>query len=189
MGLPLKTIKNNIFKQKKGYFRFFKTIKIKLIFYFILITTIPILVVISTSYKKGKKALNEKVMEKLTSIADLKKTQMHNWLRERFVDISVLSTNKSLEASFSNLLYLRKAFRTIGSMKETEIGRVYYNRLSEYLNSLREKLIYCDEISILDIENGEIVISTNPANIGIVDKDYHYYLDVLKNGGDRKSVV
>ncbi|MCF6149494.1 MAG: PAS domain S-box protein [Candidatus Kuenenia sp.] len=179
----MKTIKNNIFKQKKGYFRFFKTIKIKLIFYFILITTIPILVVISTSYKKGKKALNEKVMEKLTSIADLKKTQMHNWLRERFVDISVLSTNKSLEASFSNLLYLRKAFRTIGSMKETEIGRVYYNRLSEYLNSLREKLIYCDEISILDIENGEIVISTNPANIGIVDKDYHYYLDVLKNGG------
>ncbi|MBM4055204.1 MAG: PAS domain S-box protein [Planctomycetes bacterium] len=179
----MKTIRNDTLKRKKGYFRFFKTIKIKLIFYFILITTIPILVVISTSYKKGKKALNAKVVEKLTSIADLKKTQLHNWLRERIVDISVLSTNKSLEVSFSNLLYLRKAFRTIGSMKETEIGRVYYNRLSEYLNSLKEKLIYCDEISILDIENGEIVISTNPANIGILDKDYPYYLDALKTNG------
>ncbi len=179
----MKTIKNNTLRQKKRYFRFFKTIKIKLIFYLILITTIPILVVISTSYKKGKKALSEKVVEKLTSIADLKKTQLHSWLQERVVDISVLSTNKSLEVSFSNLLYLRKAFRTIGSMKETEIGRVYYDRLSEYLNSLKEKLIYCDEISILNIENGEIVISTNPSNIGMFDKDFPDYLDVLNNKG------
>ena len=118
----------------------FKSIKAKLICYFILMTTLPILIVSSTAYNSGKKALNESVVEKLTSIADLKKTQLSTWLQERIVDIGVLSTNKSLEVSFSNLLYLRKAFHTIGRMKESEVGRVYYKRLSEYLGNSRENL-------------------------------------------------
>jgi len=167
----------------KGFVGFFKSIKVKLICYFILMTTLPILIVSSTAYNSGKKALNERVVEKLTSIADLKKTQLSTWLQERIVDIGVLSTNKSLEVSFSNLLYLRKAFHTIGRMKESEIGKVYYKRLSEYLGELKGKFIYCDEISILDVENGEIVISTNESNIGLVDFDYKYYLSVLENQG------
>jgi len=167
----------------KGFVGFFKSIKVKLICYFILMTTIPILIVSSTAYNSGKKALNERVVEKLTSIADLKKTQLSTWLQERIVDIGVLSTNKSLEISFSNLLYLRKAFHTIGRMKESEIGKVYYKRLSEYLGELKGKFIYCDEISILDVENGEIAISTNESNIGLVDFDYKYYLNVLENQG------
>ena len=167
----------------KGFVSFFKSIKVKLICYFILMTTIPILIVSSTAYNSGKKALNERVVEKLTSIADLKKTQLSTWLQERIVDIGVLSTNKSLEISFSNLLYLRKAFHTIGRMKESEIGKVYYKRLSEYLGELKGKFIYCDEISILDVENGEIAISTNESNIGLVDFDYKYYLSVLENQG------
>jgi len=167
----------------KGFVSFFKSIKVKLICYFILMTTLPILIVSSTAYNSGKKALNERVVEKLTSIADLKKTQLSTWLQERIVDIGVLSTNKSLEISFSNLLYLRKAFHTIGRMKESEIGKVYYKRLSEYLGELKGKFIYCDEISILDVENGEIAISTNELNIGLVDFDYKYYLSVLENQG------
>lgn len=167
----------------KGFVGFFKSIKVKLICYFILMTTIPILIVSSTAYNSGKRALNESVVEKLTSIADLKKTQLSTWLQERIVDIGVLSTNKSLEISFSNLLYLRKAFHTIGRMKESEIGKVYYKRLSEYLGELKGKFIYCDEISILDVENGEIAISTNESNIGLVDFDYKYYLSVLENQG------
>ncbi|MDO8141491.1 MAG: PAS domain S-box protein [Candidatus Brocadiales bacterium] len=167
----------------KGFVGFFKSIKVKLICYFILMTTLPILVVSSTAYNSGKKALNERVVEKLTSIADLKKTQLSTWLQERIVDIGILSTNKSLEVSFSNLLYLRKAFHTIGRMKESEIGMVYYKRLSEYLGELKGKFTYCDEISILDVENGEIVISTNELNIGLVDFDFKYYLNVLENQG------
>jgi PAS domain S-box-containing protein len=173
--------KNN--NRIKSLFVFFQSIKVKLICYFILMTTIPIMIVSSTAYNSGRKALNERVVEKLTSIADLKKTQLNNWLQERIVDISVLSTNKSLEMSFSNLLYLRKAFRTIGGMKESEIGKVYCTRLSEYLGKLKSKFIYCDEISILDVENGEIVISTTESNIGIIDWDYKYYLNVLENNG------
>ena len=57
----------------KGFVGFFKSIKVKLICYFILMTTIPILIVSSTAYNSGKKALNERVVEKLTSIADLKR--------------------------------------------------------------------------------------------------------------------
>ncbi len=167
----------------KGFFRFFKSIKVKLICYFILMTTMPILIVSSTAYNRGKRALNDMVIEKLTSIAELKKAQLSNWLQERVVDIGVLSTNKSLEVSFSNLLYLRKAFRSVERMKESEIGEVYYKRLSEYLGKLKEKFIYCDEISMLDIENGEIVMSTAESNIGLLDEDYPYYLDVLGRNG------
>lgn len=144
-------------------------------------TTLPIVIVTCTAYNRGKNALNERVIEKLTAIADLKKTQLNNWIQERFVDIGVLSTNKSLEISFSNLLYLRKAFRSIDKMKESEIGEVYCKRLSEYLHQLKKKFIYCDEICILDVENGEIVISTNESNTGLTDKDYQYYFNILQN--------
>lgn len=167
----------------KGLGRFFKSMKVKLICYFILMTTLPILIVSSTAYNRGKRALNDRVIEKLTSIAELKKAQLSNWLQERVVDISVLSTNKSLEASFSNLLYLRKAFRSVERMQESEIGEVYYKRLSEYLGKLKEKFISCDEIAMLDIENGEIVMSTTESNIGLIDGDYPYYLEVLRNNG------
>lgn len=165
------------------FLTFFKSIKVKLICYFILMTTFPILIVSSKAYNSGKKALNERVIEKLTSISDLKKTQLNNWLQERLVDISVLSTNKSLEISFSNLLYLRKAFHTIDKMKESEIGQLYCKRLLEYLDQLKKKFIYCEEISILDIENGEIVISTTESNMGRIDWDYGYYLKVLESNG------
>lgn len=144
-------------------------------------TTLPIVIVTCTAYNRGKKALNERVSEKLTAIADLKKAQLNNWVQERFVDIGVLSTNKSLEVSFSNLLYLRKAFRSIDKMKESEIGEVYCKRLSEYLHQLKLKFIYCDEICILNAEDGEIVISTNESNIGLIDKEYRYYLSMLQN--------
>lgn len=164
-----------------GLVRFFKSIKVKLICYFVLMTTLPILIVSSTAYKNGKRALNERVVEKLTTISDLKKTQLINWVQERVVDVGVISTNKSLEISFSNLLYLRRAFHTIDKMKESEIGAVYCKRLSEYLGQLKEKFVYCTEISILDAENGEIVISTTETNVGLVDWDYKYYLKVLEN--------
>lgn len=167
----------------KDFIRFFKSIKVKLICYFILMTILPILIVSGTAYHRGKKAVSERVVEKLTTISDLKKAQLSNWIQERIVDISVLSTNKSLEVSFSNLLYLRKAFRSIDKMKESEIGEVYCKRLTEYLLQLKKKFIYCDEISILDIENGEIVISTNESNIGFIDKDCQYYFTVLENHG------
>ena len=163
----------------KRFVRFFKSIKVKLICYFILMTALPILIISNTAYNRGKRALNDRVIEKLTSIAELKKAQLSNWLQERLIDIGVLSTNKSLEVSFSNLLYLRKAFRSVGKMKESEIGEVYYKRLSEYLNKLKEKFVYCNEISMLDIENGEIMMSTTESNIGLIDEDYPYCLDVL----------
>ena len=165
----------------RGLAHFFQSIKVKLICYFMLMTILPILIVSSTVYTSGKKAVNERVIEKLTSIADLKKAQLSNWLQERIVDIGVLSANKSLEISFSNLLYLRKAFHTIGGMKESEIGKGYYKRLSEYLGKIKSKFICCDEIAILDVENGEIIISTNELNIGLMDCDYQHYLDVLEN--------
>ncbi len=146
-------------------------------------TTFPILIVSSKAYNSGKKALNERVIEKLTSISDLKKTQLNNWLQERLIDVGVLSTNKSLEISFSNLLYLRKAFHTIDKMKESEIGQLYCKRLLEYLDQIKKNFVYCEEISILDVENGEIVISTTESNMGRIDWDYGYYLKVLESNG------
>lgn len=167
----------------KGFLRFFNSIKVKLICYFVLMTTLPVLIVSSTAFKKGKKGLSERVVEKLTTISDLKKTQLFNWMQERVVDVGVISTNKSLEISFSSLLYLRKAFHTIDKMKESEIGAVYCKRLTEYLRQLKEKFVYCGEISILDAENGEIVISTTELNVGLTDWDYKYYLSVFDGQG------
>jgi len=86
----------------KYYRNLFNSIKVQIIFYICLLTTIPLLFVCIVEYYSSKNAIEQRVIEQLTSIADLKKRELNNWLEERFIDTSVIARNKVLAAATKN---------------------------------------------------------------------------------------
>ena len=158
-------------------------IKDKLIGCFLLVTMIPLLTVSIISFYNGKKAVEQRVIEQLTSIADLKKSELQGWLQERLLDTEVISRNKFLEAAFTSLFYIRRTTDSVDSLLKSNIGREYHIRLLMYLNKLKSTYRVFNEIYIIDIESGEIIVSTNEDNVGKKEQDLLFFADVLKTRG------
>ncbi len=162
------------------YKSFFKSIKTQLIFYICLLTTIPLLFVCMVEYYRGKSAIEQRVIEQLTSIADLKKSELHNWLEERLTDTSVLARNKVLAAAATSLLQQRRRFGSIEQLKNSETDRINYERLVENLHALKQYYKHYNVISIIDGANGEVVVSTYPDIVGKTVESFSSYIDILQ---------
>ena len=163
--------------------KIFFGIRGKLIGCFLLMTMTPLLTVSIISYYNGKNAVEQRLIEQLTSITDLKKSELQSWLQERLLDTMVISQNKFLEAAFTSLFYIRRATDSVDSMLKSDVGREYHIRLLMYINKLKSTYRVFDEIYIIDIESGEILVSTNKDNVGKKEHDLLFFKDVLKTMG------
>jgi PAS domain S-box-containing protein len=163
--------------------KFIGGIRGKLIGCFFLMTMIPLLTVSIISYYNGKEAVEQRVIEQLTSIADLKKIELQSWLQERLSDTTIMSRNKFLEAAFTSLFYIRRQTDSVDNMLKSNVGREYHIRLLMYINKLKSTYMVFNEIYIIDIESGEILVSTNEDNVGKKEHDLLFFYDVLKTRG------
>src|SRR5574337_2184495 len=115
-----------------NYYRnIFRSIKVQLICYICLLTTIPLLFVCILEYYSSKNAIEQRVIEQLTSIADLKKSELNNWLEERLTDTSVIARNKVLAAAATSLLQQRRRFEGVDQLENSETASTNYKRLLE----------------------------------------------------------
>lgn len=164
-----------------NYYRnIFKSIKIQLICSICLLTTVPLLFVCVVEYYSSKGAIEQRVIEQLTSIADLKKNELNSWLEERLIDTSVIARNKILAAAATSLLQQRRRFETIDQLKRSEAGKVNYERILENLHLLKQVYKHYNVISIIDGANGEVVISTYPEIVGKTLSSFGSYIDTLE---------
>ncbi|OHC05373.1 MAG: hypothetical protein A2Z57_05590 [Planctomycetes bacterium RIFCSPHIGHO2_12_39_6] len=143
-------------------------------------TTIPLLFVCIVEYYSSKNAIEQRVIEQLTSIADLKKRELNNWLEERFIDTSVIARNKVLAAATTSLLQQRRRFENVHQLMNSETARINYNRVLENLHALKQFYKHYNIISIIDGANGEIVVSTYPDIVGKTVKYFNKYIDTLE---------
>lgn len=164
----------------KYYRNLFNSIKVQIIFYICLLTTIPLLFVCIVAYYSSKNAIEQRVIEQLTSIADLKKRELNNWLEERFIDTSVIARNKVLAAATTSLLQQRRRFENVHQLMHSETARINYNRVLENLHALKQFYKHYNIISIIDGANGEIVVSTYPDIVGKTVKYFNKYIDTLE---------
>ncbi|OHB82898.1 MAG: hypothetical protein A3J73_04705 [Planctomycetes bacterium RIFCSPHIGHO2_02_FULL_38_41] len=131
-------------------------------------------------YYSSKNAIEQRVIEQLTSIADLKKRELNNWLEERFIDTSVIARNKVLAAATTSLLQQRRRFENVHQLMNSETARINYNRVLENLHALKQFYKHYNIISIIDGANGEIVVSTYPDIVGKTVKYFNKYIDTLE---------
>lgn len=119
------------------------------------------------------------MIEQLTSIADLKKSELNNWLEERLTDTSVIARNKVLAAAATSLLQQRRRFESIDELRKSEAGRINYERILDNLHVLKQFYKHYNIISIIDGANGEVVISTYPGIVGKTLSSFGSYIDTL----------
>lgn len=158
----------------------FKSIRIQLICYICLLTTVPLLFVCIVAYYSSKSAIEQRMTEQLTSIADLKKNELTNWLEERLTDTSVIARNKVLAAAATSLLQQRRRFESIEQLRKSEAGRINYERILGNLYVLKQFYKHYNVISIIDGANGEVVISTYPDIVGKTLSSFGSYIDILE---------
>lgn len=164
-----------------NYYRnIFKSIKVQLICYICFLTTVPLLVVCIMEYYSGKSAIEQRVVEQLTSIADLKKNELSSWLEERLTDTSIIARNKVLAAAATSLLQQRRRFESVEQLISSEAGRINYIRILDNLHILKQFYKHYNIISIIDGANGEVVISTYPNIIGKTLHSFDDYIDILQ---------
>lgn len=163
------------------YKNIFRSIKVQFLCYVCLLTTVPLLFVCIVEYYSSKSAIEQRVIEQLTSIADLKKSELNSWLEERLTDISVIVRNKVLAAAATSLLQQRRRCESVYQLMNSETARINYNRVLENLHALKQFYKHYNVISIIDGANGEVVISTYPDIVGKTLSSFNSYIDVLNN--------
>src|SRR3990167_9488225 len=164
-----------------NYYRnIFRSIKVQLICYICFLTTVPLLFVCIVEYYSSKSAIEQRVIEQLTSIADLKKSELNSWLEERLTDTSVIVRNKVLAAAATSLLQQRRRCESVYQLMNSETARINYNRVLENLHALKQFYKHYNVISIIDGANGEVVISTYPDIVGKTLSSFNSYIDVLE---------
>ena len=141
MGVRLNILANQISPLR----RFFRldTVRSKILAFALLVTLIPSGFTAFVSYTQNRRALEDKISQELLSASAQTAREMDVWLKERLYDLRVFAS--SYEVS-ENLAGKRASSST-------------RTRLSDYLNSVRERFSDYEELIVID-PVGRIVASS-----------------------------
>ncbi len=151
----------------------FKSIKTRLMFWFLFIALTPLLVALVVTYIQRTNVIKNSAFDKLTAIRDLKVDRLEQWLDERFGDLQLMSGNdeiRGLENIFD------KKEKSPADIKKLEIsGRL--------LNRYQWKNVSYAEIFIVGANTGLVEISSNTVSQG-ENKSHDLYFTVPLETGE-----
>ena len=96
-----------------NYYKF-KSIKTRLVVWFLLLSLVPLLIVLYTAYYQRVSVIQGRTFEKLEVIRDLKVNQLKTWLHEREGDVRTISSDKEL-TDLEGVFNKKQLGRTINS--------------------------------------------------------------------------
>ena len=134
----------------------FKSIRTRFAYWILLFALVPLLIALTITYFQRVNGIEEKALDKLSAIRDLKVQQVENWLNNRLGDVQVMAGDfeiKALENTFD------KKVKSAEDIEKIEIAKELINR------NLRNYPDY-EEIFVIDSNSGIIELSTNEQQIG-----------------------
>ena len=135
----------------------FKSIRTRLLFWFLLLSLTPLAIGIIITFYQQKKEIEKQTFEKLIAIRDLKVQQLEDWTSERIADILTVSTDNELMVLEDILQKENKDQNDIKNINN--INRI----LKRYLNNYSSYI----ELFIINPKTGIVFSSTNKNNEGI----------------------
>jgi diguanylate cyclase (GGDEF)-like protein len=128
------------------YQRFFRldTVRSKILAFALVVTLIPSGLTAWISYTQNRRALEDKISQELLSSSAQTAREMDVWLKERLYDLRVFASSYEVSENLA---------RGVGA-STTQGGR-----LSDYLNSVRERFSDYEELLVLDPQ-GRMVASS-----------------------------
>lgn len=123
------------------------------------------------AYARGRQALYDATTSELQSTAIEKEAALESWLNERRYGVTAVANDPHLSADLYNYLSIEP-----GSNSKQELGQRVQDDLLAHLISFQGY----HEFSILDPLTGEIIISTDPREIGKYRENMLYFSEGKK---------
>jgi diguanylate cyclase (GGDEF)-like protein len=126
------------------------SIKSKFVMFAVLATLLPSLTTVWISYVENKRALTAKASEELLSVSAQTARELDLWMKERRYDLRVFASSYAVT---ENLERIPQA-----GGEAVRSGRAF-QRLTDYLNSVRERFVVYAELLVLD-PHGHVVATS-----------------------------
>ena len=132
-----------------GFFRL-SSIRTKMLMFAVLATLLPSLTTVWISYIENKRALTAKASEELAGVSAQAVREVDLWTKELRYDLRVFSSSYEVTENLDRLPVVN------GEMARSGI---YYKRLTDYLNSVRDRFPDYAELLVLD-PHGHLVATS-----------------------------
>tara|TARA_R110001583_G_scaffold12423_1_gene55225 strand:- start:23114 stop:26116 length:3003 start_codon:yes stop_codon:yes gene_type:complete len=149
----------------------FKTINASLTFWFMLISLLPILVVLTVTYEQRIQAIEESTLEKLSAIRDLKVGRLQGWISERVGDLELLSADineKNIEHIINESSYPHEEIETLSIIRGE-------------LNSRKSVYDSYSELFLVHPLTGKVMVSTIASHEGVDKTVDPHFTDILQS--------
>ena len=155
-----------------------KSVRIKITYWFIIISLIPLLLITMLTYFQRARLIRESAQEKLTAIRDLKVSELIRWYSEQHDDILELTLLKPVR----DLEVLKDDnYRQTSDSAINLVGEVLYE-----FNKVHSNIF---NLYYVDIGNNTIELSTNSSAIGKNLREEDYYQKIIEHGGHYHSDI
>ena len=148
----------------------FKSLKSRLIYWFLIMGLTPLIIVALTTYKQRVNAANIRAQDKISAIRDLKVDKLNLWVNENISDLNVMSGDyeiRELESVFNS-----NENRTKEDVNKLVVAQELLNR------NLRNHRQYA-QVFIVNSKTGLIELSTEKKNVGRDERDHIYFNNTI----------
>ena len=150
----------------------FKSMRGRLAFWFLILTLVPLMIVLTITYFQRVDFIKTETMDKLTAIRDLKVNQLNAWLTERTSDITIISGDtklKELEQLIGKKSYNKKDREIISDSRQV-LNRFFVTYPDYY------------EFFIINPVNGKKLVSTQQYEEGEDRSGNDFFLIPMASG-------
>ncbi len=158
---------------KRNMARFkFKSMRGRLTYWFMILTLVPLLFVITVTYIQRVSYIESDTIKKLTAIRDLKVNQLHSWISERVADINNISSDHDLIRLGTVIS------KTSYDSNDQIILDNCRNVLNRYLRNYPDYF----EFFVINPINGNIIVSTQSFKEGESRSNHEFFTKPMASG-------
>ena len=128
------------------------SIRSKMLMFAVLATLLPSLTTVYISYIENKRALTAKASEELLGVSAQAVREVDLWMKELRYDLRVFSSSYEVTENLERI--------PLANGEPVHSG-IYFKRLTDYLNSVRDRFPDYAELLVLD-RHGHVVATTAP---------------------------
>ncbi|WAL61401.1 AAA-like domain-containing protein [Thermocoleostomius sinensis A174] len=144
-----------------------KSLMARLVGYFLVLSWVTVGLVGYVAFLQARSALEQSVYERLSASAAFKEGELDRWVSDQKQDVVLLSQSPFVVSQMQLLL----------SSPETDSAFIEtHDRLLKYFHSINNSRRDWQDISLLSIKGGKILLSTNPALEGLYRIRDSYFL-------------
>ena len=135
-----------------SFLRFFRfaSIRTKMLMFAVVATLLPSLTTVWISYTENKRALQAKASEELQGVSAQALREVDLWTKELRYDLRVFSSSYEVTENLERIPLANG---------ETVHSGIYFKRLTDYLNSVRDRFPDYAELLVLDL-HGHVVATS-----------------------------